>query len=408
MKVVAVVAALAVVLAMGPFVAGAQSEGPAGIWVGTITSEAGEIEVHVELAQGAAGEWSGTLTMPDRQPQGAELESLAVSEERVSFGALQVPGAPSFEGRLSEDGSRIEGTAALDAPPPPPGSDIYLFRLAVDGNIWRLQAAVNATDRDGYDNQPRFLPDGSGFLYTSIRGDQADIYRYDIESGRNVQVTATEQNEYSPTPLPSGDGFSTVRVEDDGTQRLWSFDLAGGSPKLLLPDVKPVGYHGWLDAGRLGLFVLGEPPTLVLASVGAEMAEAVAANIGRSIHVTPDGKGVSFVHKADEGDWRIDVLDLEGDGRSTLVATRPGSEDFTWTPNGTILMGEGSGLWLFDPAASAPGWRQVADLATDGVEGITRLAISPDSRYLAVVGERQSGEAVLDRVSFSFTLRRSN
>ena len=63
-------------------------------------------------------------------------------------------------------------------------------------------------------------------------------------------MTETVESEYSPTPLPAADGFSTVRVEQDGTQRLWAFDSSGGAPRLLLETIQPVGYHGWLGADR--------------------------------------------------------------------------------------------------------------------------------------------------------------
>jgi hypothetical protein len=401
----ALVTALALAIALSASVIGQEAD-VAGSWAGEIEQPDGEpLEVRVALQRGPEGEWLGTLLMPDRQRQATDLR-VSVTSEGIRFGAPQVPGAPAFTGKLLADGSRIEGSVSLDTPPPPPGTDIYLFGLTIDGGTWRLSEAVNITDRDGYDNQPRFLPDGSALLYTSIHGEQADIYRYEVDSGRTVRVTTTETSEYSPTPLPDGSGFSTVRVEDDGTQRLWSFDLEGGQANLVLPDIKPVGYHGWLDGERLGLFVLGEPPTLVLAAAGEGSGDTVAENIGRSIHVTPDGKAVSFVHKASEDEWTIDLLDLERRARRTLIPTRAGSEDFIWTPGGGILMGEGSGLFACSPGDDPAAWRQVADLATSDVAGITRLAMSSDSSRLAVVGARPQGDVAPGRASLGFSLTR--
>ena len=40
------------------------------------------------------------------------------------------------------------------------------------------------------------------------------------------------------------------RVEADGTQRLWKVGELGEGPTLVLPGVKPAGYHAWIDAGR--------------------------------------------------------------------------------------------------------------------------------------------------------------
>ena len=49
----------------------------------------------------------------------------------------------------------------------------------------------NVTNRAGYDNQPLFLPDESGFLFTAFIDRQADTYLYDLESGTVQRVTAT-------------------------------------------------------------------------------------------------------------------------------------------------------------------------------------------------------------------------
>src|SRR6266540_2471943 len=152
----------------------------------------------------------------------------------------------------------------------PPATDIYLAGLRVARGRVTVDAPVNVTARPGYDNQPFFLPDGRAFLYTSIREDsQADTYRYDLERGRSVRLTTTRESEYSPTPLPDGNGFSVVRVEADSTQRLWAFDGDGTRPRPVLDSINPVGYFAWGDAHTLALFVLGTPPTLQIADTRA-------------------------------------------------------------------------------------------------------------------------------------------
>ncbi len=380
--------------------------GAAGTWTGALESADGEVvELTVRLERSPEGFWIGTLDAPGWQAQAAPLEALSVSAGIVRFSATGLPGAPEFVGRLSADGAEITGDVFLDPPPPPPASDVYLIELETDGGFWKLGDPVNITDRDGYDNQPRFLFDSSALLYTSIRDGQADVYRYDLAGRTSARLTETGESEYSPTPLPSGSGFSTVRVEDDGTQRLWSFDARGQSPALLLPEIQPVGYHGWLDQRRLGLFVLGSPPTLELADVVAQTRRTVADGIGRSIHRTPDGLAVSFVHKGSETEWTIDRLELDSGERRTLVATRAGSEDFAWAPDGRIVMGEDGALYACSPDARPPAWQQVADLSLHGITGITRLDVSADGRWLAVVGARPSAGPPPERIRTPFALR---
>ena len=61
-------------------------------------------------------------------------------------------------------------------------------------------------------------------------------------------------------------------MEADGTQRLWSVIPNGPKIELavVLTDVKPVGYHAWIDDRTVALYVLGErgqPGTLRVADI---------------------------------------------------------------------------------------------------------------------------------------------
>ena len=53
-----------------------------------------------------------------------------------------------------------------------------------------------------------------------------------------------------------------------------------------------------------------------------------------------------------------------------------------WTKDGTILMGKGDLLYQFKKET---GWLQIADLTKFGLTGITRLAVSADSKKIAIV-----------------------
>src|SRR5438067_13334593 len=155
----------------------------------------------------------------------------------------------------------------------PPASDIFVIEVGSKRNKETKDLEPNfsepkkITDYAGYNNQPFFLPDGHKILYTSIRNSQADIYQYDLKSGKTTQVTSTPESEYSPTLMPDGKNISVVRVEKDGTQRLWKFPLTGGTPSLILDKIKPVAYHLWIDDHTLALFVLGKPNTLQIVDM---------------------------------------------------------------------------------------------------------------------------------------------
>lgn len=275
-----------------------------------------------------------------------------------------------------------------------PSTDIFLLEVdAKSDRDWQFGSPRNITDRVGYDNQPAFLRDGSALLYTSGRGEQTDIYRFELASGQSVQVTDTAESEYSPTPIADGQSadegaFSVIRVEADGTQRLWRFASDGSQPSLLLPDIAPVGYHAWVDDQQLILFVLGEPPTLERASVGPGAGVVLARDIGRAFGRIPNDGRMSFIHKRSAHDWWVVAIRPDTGERTALVKLRPGREDVAWAGDGSLLMGDGSRLFRWHPSTPELGWVEVADFADQGIDGITRLAWSADGRHLALVAAR--------------------
>lgn len=276
---------------------------------------------------------------------------------------------------------------ATGAPPQPAGSDIWVADLRLRNGIYALGTPVRVTDRPGYDNQPHFLPDGDAFLYTSIdAAGQADIWRADVESGTTEPFTRTApESEYSPTPLPDGTGISVVRVEADSAQRLWRFDWDGQPGGVLFPDLEPVGYHAWIDDGRVAAYVLDDPPELRIADLGLEESRPVAQGIGRSLHFVADRRALSYVQFDDRGRGSVRLMDVGTGVVATLTPVREESQDMAWTPGGVLLMAEGSQLHQW---TASGGWQLVADLSPHGLEGITRLAVSPRGDRVALVAER--------------------
>ena len=273
----------------------------------------------------------------------------------------------------------------------PPATDIFLAEINASSENPTIAAVRNLTNRDGYDNQPCFLADGD-LLYTSIRDDgQADIFRLDPESTKSERLTFTQESEYSPTPMPKKRAFSVVRVEHDGTQRLWSFPLKGGPPQLLLPDIKPVGYHAWLDSKRVALFILGNaegaPHRLLLANINGSKPEDLLPDIGRGLRKTPAKNAVTVIHKATDTQWYIREIDLKTRVGTNLTPTLKGSEDFEWTSDGALLMAQESSLYRFRPGIDQ-NWIKLADLSGQGLKQITRIALRSDGKAVALVSTR--------------------
>lgn len=267
----------------------------------------------------------------------------------------------------------------------PPPSDIFLVEVKTSAGKWIFGKPLNITNREGYDNQPAFLSDGKSLFFTSIvESGQADIYRYEIASGKTTRVTQTKESEYSPTIMPDGKRFSVIRVEADSTQRLWSFPLNGGEPAILLESVKPVGYHVWADSNTAVVFILGEPSTLQIADLRTGRAEKAAENIGRGLQKRPETGAISFVQRTSNREATIKELDVKSHRISQLISTLPGQEFHAWTPDGSLLSANDSKLFRWTPGRGQ-NWVEVADFSAAGLKGITRLAVSPAGDRLALV-----------------------
>lgn len=270
-------------------------------------------------------------------------------------------------------------------PQGPPGTDIWVADLSIRAGRVTLSAPVNVTARAGYDNQPAFLPDGSGFLYTRIGSDgQADIWRYGFATHSARAVTTTPESEYSPTLIPRSGGISVVRVELDSTQRLWRLDADGSHPTLVFERIKPVGYHAWAGDSALALFVLGTPNALVLARLGTDRADTVARNVGRALQPIPGRRAVSFVQIVDSTESWLMELNADSSTVHRLVRLPHGAEFHVWTAGGLVLVSDGTTLYQWDSHGTAS-WQAVADLGSMGLHGVTRLAVSPAGDRLALV-----------------------
>jgi hypothetical protein len=281
---------------------------------------------------------------------------------------------------------------------PSPGAEVYLVPLATTGGQVRAGAPANITRRDGYDNQPSFAPDSRALFFTSNRGDgHTDIYRYDFSTGLTVPARATKpESEYSAALAADAKTMAVIRVEADSTQRLWRLGMDGTGDAPLFPDIKPVGYFAQADDSTWALFVLGSPATLQLARTGRAGGEILARDIGRSLHRIPGTSRVSFVQKG-QGGWHVMQLDPATKRIDTLVRTLERSEDVAWIDSTTLLAGQGTKLFAWRHGERER--REVADFAFAGLAGITRLAVSPNRQWLAMVADARPRAAATPRTT---------
>ncbi|MDH3399979.1 MAG: hypothetical protein OEM03_03330 [Chromatiales bacterium] len=268
-----------------------------------------------------------------------------------------------------------------------PDTDIFIVAINAQGMPDKASLR-NLTARPGYDNQPAFLPGGRQLIFSSIRGErQSDVYVLDIPEGESRRLTQTVQSEYSPTPLPGG-GFSVVRVEEDGSQRLWVYKADGSPGEMLVSELDNVGYHLWLPEKALVLFLVDEPVKLVLGNSAAPGVQLLATETGRSFVRDPGTGMLYYLLPSGEGRWKLTGRDLGSDEQTSYLDAPGESQDMALDRQGRVWMASGTELWRWQPGQSD--WLPVADFG-DGLGGtITRLSFNQDDSELAMVVNLES------------------
>lgn len=276
-----------------------------------------------------------------------------------------------------------------------PHFDVLLFSLTQKpDSTWQAGAPrfLTAFNPKGYNNQPSFFGPNEIYLTVQMPDDttQTDIWLLDLGSLTRTRVTATERTaEYSPTLMPGGKRWSAVRVEEDGSQRLWSFPLDrsdNGRPEF--PRLLNVGYHCWLRDTLAAFFIVGEnnaPHVLQLVGTRAQRPQRIASNIGRCLLKTPAGH-LAFVQKATEQTWFLKTYDLKKQFADLVIQMPAGGEDLAILPDGTYLAGSGSRLFQYHPRRDTD-WREVLNFSKFGIKNITRLAVNKEGKLAVVVSK---------------------
>jgi Domain of unknown function (DUF6265)/WD40-like Beta Propeller Repeat len=273
-----------------------------------------------------------------------------------------------------------------------PNTDIFLFDLNTKNGTFELSNMKNISNNEGYDNQPSFLDDNTIF-YAGTRNGQTDIVKYSINYDSKIFINHTDGSEYSPLKIPNQNAVSSIRLEKDGTQKLYKYSLRNGKSEVLVDDIV-IGYHVWYNKDILASAVLeNEGLSLYITNFRENENYKVEATIGRSLHKIPNTNLVSYIFKENDSLWKIKSLDIYSGKTKSIFKTLPKSEDMCWLPNGTILMGKDNVLYTYNPSKNIE-WTEVTSLKKYGITNITRLAVSPDGTKLALVGEGGKTEII--------------
>jgi hypothetical protein len=281
-------------------------------------------------------------------------------------------------------------------------TEIYLMDVTKKTDSIRLSTPLNISNNEGYDNQPSFL-DNDNILFASTRNNQTDIALYNISMGTKSWISNTAQgSEYSPLKIPNKEAVSAIRLDSDGLQRLYQYDLRTGISKELLRDLK-VGYHVWYNALIIVCTVLIENRMdLVVANVKEGTNYTVQKNVGRSLHTIPNTHLISFISK-EEKTLEIKSLNPINGTIEKINFIWNGREDITWLSENTILATTEKAI-VQVPADTTGVWHSFHQFEPLEVYKMSRMAVSPNGKKLAIVAE-PSPDKIIQKQVESFNAR---
>ena len=275
-------------------------------------------------------------------------------------------------------------------------TEVYLFDLELNNGKPLLTNPKNISNNPGYDNQPSFWDDGS-VLFASTREDQTDILQFNVNEGSTSSwlTYTTAGSEYSPLRIPGKKAISAIRLDVDGLQRLYEYDVET-SKSTPISDLK-IGYHVWFDNHILVATVLVENRMdLVVLDLEENTQNTVYENVGRSLHNIPNSDLVSFIGKKNNA-WEILSLDpLTGESKK-ITNTYGKEEDICWFDENTIITGAGKKLLTKD-IGSEDGWQPIIEFDQEEINNISRIAISPNRKRLAFVAEESVAKIIQKQV----------
>jgi eukaryotic-like serine/threonine-protein kinase len=187
----------------------------------------------------------------------------------------------------------------------PDGRVVYVSRAYGSQDIWLMDQEGKSqrqltTAETRIDRYPAATPDGRYIVFVSTRTGNSNIYRYDLISGEQKQLTSGLSEEF---PAVSADGKWVIYASTESIKHtLWKVSIDGGEPVQLTdklstwPDVSP-------DGQKIACWYRSEPGAtwqiaVIPVSGGApEKVFEVPPNADTPIPArwTPDGRGISFV-----------------------------------------------------------------------------------------------------------------
>jgi len=260
-----------------------------------------------------------------------------------------------------------------------PGGKTLIYSMG--GSLWRQAIGSNEAvelthPRAAYDYQPDVAPDGGSVVFSRYNGDAIELWRLDLKSGQELQLTSAHAVNVEP------------RLSPDGNRIAWVSTLGTGHFNLFVADIGP-------DGLRKARPLLGERQS----KVGRYYYSAFDHALNPSW--TPDGKRILYVTNAEvawgTGDiWSV-ALDNPQDRRKVL------SEETSWSARPEVSP---DGKQLLFSSYHGRQWKQLWVTTSDGAPPLPvsfgeydrwNARWSPDGRQIALISNKDGNTSLVVR-----------
>ncbi|MGK2962206.1 MAG: TolB family protein [Gemmatimonadaceae bacterium] len=294
--------------------------------------------------------------------------------------------------------------------------NLWVADIETAGSSLTLGMPRKLTGDRGVSSQPSFTLDGASILFVSYRDSAnapGDIYRIDLATGAETRITATPEQENSPTVTPDGN-LMVIRWVPSTLFREWGpwiYDMSGKPLAGVLPGPDTVGYYVRVDSTT---FAMVRPKTRNSVAIFDTRAKTMTdrdwtvANLPPQL--VPGARAISYTRTDSLGFNEIRRLDLNTNVISTLTPTLPNRVAHAWTPGGVLLMGRGNKVFARHPGRDTA-WRQIAELTNPELQSVTTYVVSPGGDrvilispvkpqlHLEIQDSLQAGQSVATAVS---------
>jgi Tol biopolymer transport system component/predicted Ser/Thr protein kinase len=269
------------------------------------------------------------------------------------------------------------------------------------------------TFAEGVEEYPAWSPDGKSLSYAADVGKIRKIFRKDLASGHDLQLTHGDFDELQPAWSPDGKQIAFVRAHQPGVKLqpgdvlgaffdggdLWVIDLASGTEVKLAenafsPKFSPDGKRIAVDASWAGprrIWSLdrdGHNPQQLTTDTSEEVAHVAPS-------WSPDSQKIVFqnlVHTK----FAVRAVDLESKRMTSITNDFFSNIGPDWSPSGNYIYfssdrGGGINIWRapVKPDGTVDGpLQQVTSGAGQDIE----VAVSPDSTRLAYATLNQNAD----------------